>query len=157
AAVAEIEAHRAADDIKRRAGGGGDGLDQRGLAGTRFAREPVDLIGLDAQTHVVDGAYLAPYAILIDQVIGTEIAHLDHRRGRGRGHGRFRVRERRCPSRRHHALAPLMRLRRLRGSMNSFIETASRKKPMKVMTTSTTGNRTHHQTPATSAVCWLAQ
>src|SRR5690606_14939939 len=69
AAVAEIEAHRAADDVERRASGGGDGLDQRGLAGTRFAREPVDLIGLDAQTHVVDGAYLAPYAILIDQVI----------------------------------------------------------------------------------------
>ena len=41
--------------------------------------------------------------------------------------------------------------------MYSFIETASRKRPMKVMMTSATGKTIHHQTPATSAVCWLAQ
>src|SRR5258708_7122936 len=47
--------------------------------------------------------------------------------------------------------------RRLRGSMYSFIETASRKRPTKVITTSSTGKKIHHQTPATKAVCWLAQ
>ena len=49
------------------------------------------------------------------------------------------------------------RLSRLRGSMYSFIDTASRNSPMNVITTSTTGNAIHHQMPATSAVCWLAQ
>ena len=49
------------------------------------------------------------------------------------------------------------RLSRLRGSMYSFIDTANRNSPMNVITTSTTGNAIHHQMPATSAVCWLAQ
>src|SRR5262249_49241208 len=112
----------------------GNGLDQRGLAAARFAGEAVDLAGLDGEADIVDRAHLAPDAERRGAVVGAQA-----RNGQdGRGHGALR------PS-------------RLRGSMYSFIDTASRNRPTKVMTTSSTGKKIHHQMPATSAVCWLAQ
>src|SRR4029078_4827372 len=52
---------------------------------------------------------------------------------------------------------PPMRFSRLRGSMYSFSETASRKSPMNVIVTNSVGKTNHHQTPETMALCWLAQ
>src|SRR6516164_4798913 len=53
----------------------------------------------------------------------------------------------------HHALPAPIRRSRLRGSICSFIDTASRNSPMNSMTIRMTGKATHHHTPATSAVC----
>src|SRR5262245_463557 len=130
----EGEDHRARQHLERRLDGAGDGLDQRGLAAARFAGQPIDLVGLDGEADVVDGANLALDPEGRGPVIGAQV----------------RDREDRCA---HGSARP----RRLRGSMYSFIDTASRKRPMKVMTTSSTGKKIHHQMPATRAVCWLAQ
>ena len=132
--VAEIEHHRACQHFERRLDRVGDGLDQGGLAAARFAGEAVDLVGGDAEADIVDGADLALDPERGRPVVGAQARHGED----GFAH-------------------PPVRPRRLRGSMYSFIDTASRKSPMKVMTTSSTGKKIHHQMPATRAVCWLAQ
>ena len=100
-----------------------------------FAGEAVDLVGRDREADVVDGADLALDAEGGRPVVGAQARHGEDG----------------LPA--HPPVLP----RRLRGSMYSFIDTASRNRPMKVITTSSTGKEIHHQMPATSAVCWLAQ
>ena len=128
----EIEGDGAGQYLERRLGGGGDGLDQRGLAAARFARQPVDLARFDREAHLVDSTHVAGHAESRGAVVGSQA--VDDKDA-------------------HRSVRPS----RLRGSMYSFIDTASRNSPMKVMTTSSTGKKIHHQMPATSAVCWLAQ
>jgi hypothetical protein len=130
----EIKHHRARQHLQRRLDCVGDGLDQRGLAAARFAGEAVDLVGRDREADIVDGTDLALDPEGGRPVVGAQARH---------GEDGFA----------HPPLLP----RRLRGSMYSFIDTASRKSPMKVITTSSTGKKIHHQMPATRAVCWLAQ
>ena len=134
AATLKIEGNRAANHFERGPGGGGDGSDQRRLAATRFAGETVDLVGPDLKAHAVDRPDFALNAKCGCLIVGAQIRDAQYRIS--------------------HAAT---RLSRLRGSMYSFIDTASRNRPMKVMTTSNTGKKIHHQIPATMAVCWLAQ
>src|SRR5690606_28366656 len=68
-----------------------------------------------------------------------------HKRRRGAG-----------VEKREHAHAPILRSR-LRGSIYSFMLTASRNSPRKVMTIRITGMTIHHHTPTTMAECELAQ
>jgi spore germination protein YaaH len=133
-AVGKLEGDGAGHHLERRLGGGGNGLDQGGLAAARFAGETVDLVGRNAEADIVDGTDLALDAERGRPVVGAQARHGED----GFAH-------------------PSVRPRRLRGSMYSFIDTASRKSPTKVMTTSSTGKKIHHQMPATRAVCWLAQ
>ena len=148
-------AHRAADDVERRADGARDRLDEGGLAAARLAGQAVDLVAVDVQADVVDGADLAVDAEILHLVIGLEMRRLHHRPGRLPGV--FPPRPAVRFGRRGHQLAPPIRLSRLRGSMYSFIEIASRNSPMKVIVTKTVGKTNHHQTPETMALCWLAQ
>ena len=133
APVGKVKVTEPPTHFERRLGGGGDGLDQRGLAAARFARQPVDLAGRDREADIVDRPHVARHAERRGPVVGAQAFDGEDRR--------------------HRSARPS----RLRGSIYSFIETASRKSPMKVMTTSSTGKKIHHQMPATSAVCWLAQ
>ena len=122
----KTEPDSAAHDLERRTHGRGDGLDQRRLARARFAGEPVDLVGAHLERHAVDSPYLAVHAEMARAVVGLQAVDAQH------GFGRLRLpafdRERRgC---RRHAPPPApMRCNRLRGSMCSFIDTASRNKP----------------------------
>ena len=134
AAAMKIESDRTAHHFERRQRGGGDGPDQRRLAATRFTGETVDLVGPDLKAHAVDRPDFALNAECGRLIVRAQIGDGQHRIG--------------------HAAA---RLSRLRGSMYSFIDTASRNRAMKVMTTRSTGKKIHHQIPATMAVCWLAQ
>src|ERR1700681_1508413 len=138
------ELNCAADHFQRRLDGAGDGLDQRGLAGTGFSGEPVNLAAPDIEADAIDRLDGALDAEMVGAKVGPQIADREDRRGAG---GLVHLR---------HDTAP-MRLRRLRGSMYSFIDTASRNSPMKVMITAMVGKAIHHHTPATIAVCWLAQ
>ena len=94
-----------------------------------FAGQAVDLARRDREADIVDRPHVARHAERRGPVIGAQAFDGEDRR--------------------HRSVRPS----RLRGSMYSFIETASRKSPMKVMTTSSTGKKIHHQMPATSAVC----
>ena len=137
----EGEAGRAADHLQRRLQQACDGLDQRRLAGAGFAGEPVDLVAADVEIDAVHRPHLAIDTEIAGAEMRLQIAHLEHRR----------------MVRRLAHRPPPIRARRLRGSMYSFIDTASRKSPTKVITTSAIGKAIHHQMPATSAVCWFAQ
>ena len=53
-------------------------LDQRGLAAARFAGEAVDLVAVDVQADVVDGAHLALDAEVVHQVIGAQVVDRQH-------------------------------------------------------------------------------
>ena len=148
----EREIDAAADDLQRRLDDAGDGLDQRGLAGARFAGEAVDLAAPDVEGDAVNRPDVAVDAEIAGAEMRLQVADRQDR-------------PRRCRLRASVATAwpaliaspPPMRLSRLRGSMYSFIETASRNSPTKVMITTTVGKAIHHQMPATIAVCWLAQ
>ena len=134
-ATAEIVADGAADDGERGTDGTGERLDQAGLAGAGFAGEAVDLVAADLERDVVHRADLARDAKRLHPVVGAQVADGEQRRHGG------------LPS----------RARRLRGSIYSFIEMASRNRPTNRATTEATGKAIHHQMPETSAVCWLAQ
>src|SRR5471032_384435 len=133
-AAAERKGDAACHQLERWLKGRGNRFDQAGLATARFAREAVDLAGRNGEADVVDGTHLTPHAERRGAVVGAEARDGEDRRAQ-----------------------LLLRPRRLRGSMCSFIDTASRNSPMKVITTASTGKNIHHQMPATSAVCWLAQ
>src|SRR5215510_4117069 len=93
---------------------------------------------MNIKRDAVDGTHLTVHAKIACAIVRLQV--LDTKDGRP-GHR-----------------TPLpMRANRLRGSMYSFIETARRNRPTKVITTRPTGNAIHHQIPATIAVCWLAQ
>ena len=121
-----------------------------------LAGQAVDLVAVDVQADVVDGADLAVDAEILHLVVGLEMRGLHHRPGRPPG-VLSAATGLRLRARGGHQLAPPIRLSRLRGSMYSFIEIASRKSPMKVTVTKTVGKTNHHQTPETMALCWLAQ
>ena len=134
AAAVKIEGDRAAHNFERWPRSSGNGPDQRRLAATRFAGEAVDLVGRNVKAHAIDSPDFALYTERGCPIVRAQIGDGQHRIG--------------------HAAT---RLSRLRGSIYSFIDTASRNRPMKVMTTRNTGKKIHHQIPATIAVCWLAQ
>src|SRR6185503_18502409 len=153
AAVQDVRRERKADapshDLQRRLPRRGYGLDQRGLARARFARQAVDLVAPHLEVDAIDRAHLALYAEVARDVVGLETLHREHRgigglRWRCRSHRRRRTRLRQ----RTHAALP-MRLNRLRGSMYSLSDTANRYSPMNSIITSATGNAIHHQMPAT--------
>src|SRR5450631_1480038 len=150
-AAGEIECDRTADDSERWADRAHDGLDECGLAAARFACQPVNLVAVDMQADAIDGADLAADAEISGLVVGAQVPDREHALRRRLGVG--------CKGwcgGDHSRIAP-MRASRLRGSMYSFIEIASRNSPMNRMTTNNTGKKNHHQIPATIAVCWLAQ
>ena len=115
-AIGEGVANRSADDCERWPDGRGDGLEERRLAATRFASQSVDLVAVDDERDVVDSAHLALDAKIVHQIIGAQVFDGERRR----------------PGRRvvltglGHQAAPPMRLKRLRGSMYSFIDTDRR-------------------------------
>src|SRR5712664_3769365 len=148
----EREFHGASDNIQRRLDRASDGLDQRGLAGTGLAGQTVDLSALDVEGNAVDRFDVAIDAEMAGAEMRLQIPDRQDRpiivrlscvckAGRNGGHDVTRP----------------MRLNRLRGSMYSFMDTASRNSPMNVMITTMVGKAIHHQTPATIAVCWFAQ
>ena len=117
-----------------------------------FPGDAVDLLVPDLEGNAIDRPDLPLDAEMARAVVGFEVFYGKHglaggargwafflpADGRGRGHA--------PPS------AP-MRRSRLRGSICSFIDTASRNRPMNRATTKMTGKAIHHHTPATSAVC----
>ena len=94
APAAEIEGDVAGQHAQRRADGAGDGVDQRGLAATGFAREAIDLVAGDPQADAVDRAHLARNAERRGGVVGVEVADLEGRRA---GHPRTQFRRLRAP------------------------------------------------------------
>jgi hypothetical protein len=68
----------AADDFERRPDGGGDGLDEGGLAAARLPGEPVDLVSFDFEGNVIDGAHLANDTEVAHQIVGPQV--LDRQR-----------------------------------------------------------------------------
>src|SRR5690606_7300165 len=149
--IEEAVLDRSADDVERRAVGGRDRLDQGCLAAARFPRDAVDLVPVDLECDVIDGTDLPVDAEILHLVVSTQIAH---REDGLRGHRSVAG----LAVRLHHHAPPMpMRASRLRGSMYSFIETASRNRAMKVSVMNAVGNTNHHHTPATMALCWLAQ
>ncbi len=148
----EREFHGASDHFQRRLDGASDGLDQRGLAGTGLAGQTVDLTALDVEGDAVDRFDVAIDAEMAGAEMRPQIPDRQDRpivvrllcvRKAGRSGG--------------HDVTRPMRLNRLRGSMYSFMDTASRNSPMNVMITTMVGKAIHHHTPATIAVCWFAQ
>jgi len=119
----------AVDDAQRRADGGGEHLDEAGLAARALAGDAIDFVLGDVERDVVDRAHLALHAEIVHQIVGLE--PLD---GQDISH-------RQAP----------MRRRRLRGSMYSLSDTAKRNRPTNIMMTMITGMRIHHHVPTTSA------
>ena len=73
---------RAADHLQRRLDGAGDGLDQRGLAGTGFAGEAVDLAAPDVEADAVDRPDVALDAEMAGAEMRLQVAHRQDRRRR---------------------------------------------------------------------------
>ena len=123
-AIEEAVADRAADHGERRPDGSGDGLQERRFAAARFAGEFVDLVAANDKRDVIDGAHLALDAEVVHQIIGAQAVDRQRRRPfrrRARRAGRSVVQAGLL-----HQVAPPMRLRRLRGSIYSFIDTDRR-------------------------------
>eukprot|EP01035_Chromulina_nebulosa_P002226 gene2225-3005_t len=72
AAVLEVVGRVAVHHAQWRADGGSQHLDEAGLATRALAGNAVDLVAADAHRNVVDGAHLAPDAIVVHQVIRLE-------------------------------------------------------------------------------------
>src|SRR5262245_6812853 len=155
ACLQKAQAHRAADDLQRWTHGSGNGLEQGRFARARFAGEAIDLVVAHLEGHTIDGLHVPLHAEMARAVVGLEPLDSKHRLGLP---GRWLALGLDVGGLCGHAppSAP-MRRSRLRGSICSFIDTANRKSPMNRSTTKATGKAIHHQTPATSAVCWLAQ
>src|SRR5208337_1004052 len=123
-AIEEAVADRAADQGQGRTDCSGDGLEERRLAATRFTGESVDLVAANDKRDVIDGAHLALDAEVVRQIVGAQAIDRQRRRafrGRARLAGQSVV-----PGGLAHQAAPPMRLRRLRGSIYSFIDTERR-------------------------------
>ena len=75
---AKSNADRPVDHVERRADRAHDGLDQRGLAAARLAREAVDLVAVDMQADAVDRAHLAADAEISRLIVGAQVRHAEH-------------------------------------------------------------------------------
>ena len=141
----EREIHAAANDLHWRPDRAYDTFEQRGLAGAGLAGEPVHLAALNCKADAVDGLHLAFESEAVNPVKRPQVTD---RQDRLRVDGRVRSRSFGL----YHGVPPALR-RRLRGSMYSLVDTASRNSPMNVMITAMVGKAIHHQTPATIAAC----